>query len=165
MSLGDCSWAVTLEQNSQQVNLCSAFPLLHLYVETVFIQTSTSSFQVLLPGPTLQLILAASQGENNTILREKKKKKERVGKTKLWFKLARCVPMTSKPVRLLEAVNFSSSSLSGLLWDSILRSICLSRPLFSSFCLFRWEEGNCSPLLHTAHHHWDVFLLFQGQTL
>jgi len=113
MSLGDCSWAVTLEQNSQQVNLCSAFPLLHLYVETVFIQTSTSSFQVLLPGSTLQLILAASQGENNTILREKKKK--RLGKTKLWLKQARCVPMTSKPVRLLGAVNFSSSSLSGLL--------------------------------------------------
>lgn len=64
MSLGDCSWAMTLEENSQHVNLCSVFLLLHLYVESVFIQTSTSSLQTLLSGSPLQIIPAASQGED-----------------------------------------------------------------------------------------------------
>lgn len=54
---------------------------------------------------------------------------------------------------------------SGLLWDSILRSICLPSSLFSVFCLFKWEEGTGNPLLHIAHHHWDIFLLCQGQHL
>lgn len=64
MSLGDCSWAMTLEQNSQQVNLCSVFLLLHLYVESVFIQTGTSSLQALLSGSPLHIIPSASQGED-----------------------------------------------------------------------------------------------------
>lgn len=71
MSLGDCSWAMALEQNSQQVNLCSIFPLLLLYVESVFIHTNTSPLQTL--GSSSLLLHAANQGGGSEeLLRDKK---------------------------------------------------------------------------------------------
>lgn len=71
MSLGDCSWAMALEQNSQQVNLCSIFPLLLLYAESVFIHTNTSPLQTL--GSSSLLLRAANQGGGSEeLLRDKK---------------------------------------------------------------------------------------------
>lgn len=81
MSLDDCSWAMALEQNSQQVKLCSIFPLLLLYVESVFIHTNTSSLQTL--GSPSLLLHAANQGGGTEELLRNKKQTER-GRTGKW---------------------------------------------------------------------------------
>lgn len=137
MSLGDCSWAMALEQNSQQENLCSIFPLLLLYVESVFIHTNTSSLQTL-GSPSLPLH-AANQGGGSEELLKKKKQIEQGRKGKRssipW-------PLDQRDHQELLVL---SPDLPVVTLEAPSRSPYVCQHLFSWFWLFGWEKRHLQP--------------------